>query len=173
MPYNYELLSFPPKSKYVLVKLPCVRGGCFVSVGNWPLPLHQLKTASGKTFLDDLTEGVPKTLSCLADYCEKTHGKKAAINAQDFAESAMRAFPDSRQVLQQICLLQEALLILREEIKPIHHHRVALKLKQAAMAASEAAHLQTHMDVQPRFTYPVLFRRCSEHAIIEHDVLGL
>ena len=45
---------------------------------NWPLPLHQLKTASGKTFLDDLTEEVPKNLSCLANYCEKSDGKQAA-----------------------------------------------------------------------------------------------
>ncbi|MGA1126449.1 MAG: PIG-L family deacetylase [bacterium] len=116
---------------------------------NWPLPLHQLKTASGKAFFDDLTEGVPKSLAGLADYCEKSHGKKAALNAQNLAEAAMHAFPDSSKVLQKICQLQEALLILREEIHPIHHHRVALKLKQAAMAASEAAHLQIQMDIQP------------------------
>ena len=61
----------------------------------------------------------------------------------------MRAFPDSSKVLLKISQLQEALLILREEIQPIHHHRVALKLKQAAMAASEAAHLQIQMDIQP------------------------
>ena len=60
---------------------------------NWPLPLHQLKTASGKAFFDDLTEGVPKSLSGLADYCEKSDGKKAALNAQNLAESAMHAFP--------------------------------------------------------------------------------
>ena len=123
--------------------------GSLMDEKNWPLPLHQLKTASGKTFLDDLTEGVPKTLSCLADYCEKSYGKKAAANAQSFAEATMHAFPDSNQVLQQICQLQESLLILREEVHPIHHHRVALKLKQAAMAASQAAHLQIQMDIQP------------------------
>ena len=77
---------------------------------NWPLPLHQLKTASGKTFLDDLTEEVPKTLSCLADYCEKSDGKKAAADAQSSAEAAMHAFPDSSQVLQHICHLQEGIV---------------------------------------------------------------
>ena len=102
-----------------------------------------------KNFFDDLTEEVPKSLSCLADYCEKSDGKKAAADAQSFAEAAMHAFPDSSQVLKHICQLQESLLVLREEVHPIHHHRVALKLKQAAMAASEAAHLQIQMDIQP------------------------
>ena len=43
---------------------------------------------------------------------------------------------------------------LREEVHPIHHHRVALKLKQAAMAASEAAHLQIQMDIKPSNPLP-------------------
>ena len=100
-------------------------GGTYAQIGEWSRGFHatqgmgslkdepklafattSVEDSLWKNFLDDLTEEVPKTLSCLADYCEKSYGKKAAADAQSFAEAAMHAFPDSSQVLQHICQLQ-------------------------------------------------------------------
>ena len=48
-----------------------------------------------------------------------------------------------------LCRLQSALLTLNAHIAPAHKHRVQLKMRQAAMAASEAAALQLHFEISP------------------------
>ncbi|MDP6219788.1 MAG: PIG-L family deacetylase, partial [Alphaproteobacteria bacterium] len=145
-----------------------VLGGTYAQVGEWsrachatqgmgrqvdeeerPVPLHQLRTASGKTVSTGLTQDVPETLAALADHCRDEKGRKAAILAQKAAEKALAAFPSGEAVLSALCQLQTALLTLEKSVAPRHVHRVHLKMRQAGMAACEAAALQFHFDVKP------------------------
>ena len=43
---------------------------------NWPVPLHQLNTASGTPFTSALTEAIPTTLGELAEFCDSTTGNR-------------------------------------------------------------------------------------------------
>jgi len=145
-----------------------VLGGTYAQVGEWsrachatqgmgrhvdeeerPVPLHQLRTASGEAILSGLTHGVPSTLSALASHCEDKKGREAALMAQQAADDALAAFPDGRAVLTALCSLQTALLALESSIAPQHLHRVTLKMRQTAMAACEAAAMQLHFEVTP------------------------
>ena len=151
-----------------------VLGGTYAQVGEWsrachatqgmgrpvdeeerPVPLHQLRTASGTPVHSNLTEGVPETLAALAAHCNadadgsSDAGPQAAADAQQAAADALAAFPDSKAVMGALCRLQSALLTLDAHIVPAHKHRVQLKMRQVAMAASEAAALQLHFEISP------------------------
>ncbi len=145
-----------------------VYGGSYAQIGEWsrachatqgmgrkldeedqPVPLHQLKTASGKPFTGQMTENLPVRLADLADFCSGEAGKKAARDADAAAVAALAGFPDRASVLPALCELQEALQILAGEVAPEHQHRVALKKTQAAMAASEAAAMQLRLEIDP------------------------
>ena len=145
-----------------------VLGGTFAQVGEWsrachatqgmgrhvdeeerPVPLHQLRTASGAPVLTSLTDGVPENLAALSVHCRDDSGHEAAHLAQQAAEDALAAFPDGQAVLTALCQLQSALSVLAQSVTPDHLHRVRLKMRQAAMAASEAAALQLHLEVSP------------------------
>ena len=145
-----------------------VYGGTHAQIGEWsrachatqgmgrkldeedqPVPLHQLKTASGKPFTGQMTENLPVRLADLADVCSGEAGKKAAHAADAAAVAALAGFPDRAAVLSALCDLQQALQILAEEVAPDHQHRVALKMTQAAMAASEAAAMQLRLEIDP------------------------
>ncbi|HCA91065.1 MAG TPA: hypothetical protein DEP10_03920, partial [Alphaproteobacteria bacterium] len=76
-------------------------------------------------------------------------GPQAATDAQQAAADALAAFPDSKAVMGALCRLQSALLTLDAHIVPAHKHRVQLKMRQVAMAASEAAALQLHFEISP------------------------
>jgi hypothetical protein len=123
--------------------------GRYVDEEERPVPLHQLRTAGGEAVLNGLTEGVPKTLAELASQCQDSSGHEAAILAQQAADDALAAFPHGKAVLSALCRLQAALLKLETGIGAPHLHRVHLKQRQAAMAASQAAALQLHLEVTP------------------------
>ena len=145
-----------------------VLGGTYAQIGEWsrachatqgmgrhldeeerPVPLHQLRTASGKAIPTELTYQVPNTLAALADHCRDEKGCKAAILAQKAADEALAAFPSGEAVLSALCHLQSALLTLERSVALRHVHRVHLKMRQAGMAACEAAALQLHFDMKP------------------------
>lgn len=149
-------------------KFDPVYGGTYAQIGEWsrachatqgmgrwldeedmPVQLHQLKTASGKAFAGQLTKDVPSRLAELADHCRSDKGRQAAAAADQAARAALAAFPDSQAVLDQLCVLQAELLVLQEEITPEHRHRVALKLTQTGLAASEAATMQLRLELDP------------------------
>lgn len=146
-----------------------VLGGTFAQVGEWsrachatqgmgrhvdeeerPVPLHQLRIAGGGAVQDHLTKDVPDRLAALAAHCQDDAGRDAALMAQDAADEALAAFPDGKSVLAALCRLQSALLTLEASITPAHLHRVHLKMRQTAMAASEAAALQLHLEISPQ-----------------------
>jgi hypothetical protein len=52
-------------------------------------------------------------------------------------------------VLAALCRLQTALLTLEKVVASRHVHRIHLKMRQAGMAACEAAALQFHFDLNP------------------------
>jgi LmbE family N-acetylglucosaminyl deacetylase len=150
-----------------------VLGGTYAQIGEWsrachatqgmgrhvdeeerPVPLHQLRTASGEAIPTNLTDGVPDRLAVLGDHCGDEKGREAAILAQQAADDALAAFPNGEAVLAALCRLQTTLLILEKSVVPRHLHRVHLKIRQAGMAACEAAALQFHFDVKP--TVPVV-----------------
>ena len=145
-----------------------VLGGTYAQIGEWsrachatqgmgrhvdeeerPVPLHQLRTASGEAIPSGLTHDVPDRLAALADHCQDEKGREAAILAQQAADDALAAFPNGEEVLAALCHLQTALLTLEKGVAPRHVHRVHLKMRQAGMAACEAAALQFHFDVNP------------------------
>ena len=145
-----------------------VLGGTYAQIGEWsrachatqgmgrqvdeeerPVPLHQLRTANGKAVTAGLTQDVPERLAALAAHCGDEKGRKAAIMAQKAADEALAAFPSGEAVLSALCHLQCALLTLEKSVEPSHVHRVHLKMRQAGMAACEAAALQFHFDVSP------------------------
>ncbi|MBU74674.1 MAG: PIG-L family deacetylase [Rhodospirillaceae bacterium] len=151
-----------------------VLGGTYAQVGEWsrachatqgmgrpvdeeerPVPLHQLRTASGAPVHGNLTEGVPENLEALAAHCDgdtvgsAVAGQQAAGEAQQAAADALIAFPDIKAVMAALCRLQAALVTLEKHIVPAHRHRVQLKMRQAAMAASEASALQLHFEISP------------------------
>jgi len=157
-----------------------VLGGTYAQVGEWsrachatqgmgrfvdeeerPVPLHQLRTSSGEAILTGLTDGVPDKLSALAGHCQDETGREAALMAQQAADDALAAFPDGRAVLPALCRLQTALLALKDSVVPQHLHRVKLKMRQAAMAASEAVALQLHFEVDP--PVPVVGQTAEAH----------
>ena len=160
----------PPNATHEILTgaYDAVLGGTYAQIGEWsrachatqgmgryvdeeerPVPLHQLRTAGGEAVLNGLTEGVPKTLAELASQCQDSSGHEAAILAQQAADDALAAFPDGKAVLSALCRLQAALLKLETGIGAPHLHRVRLKQRQAAMAASQAAALQLHLEVTP------------------------
>ena len=160
----------PPNATHTILtgEYVPVLGGTFAQVGEWsrachatqgmgrhvdeeerPVPLHQLRTASGTPVADQLTAGVPENLAALAAHCQDNGGREAARTAQNAADDALAAFPDGKAVLAALCRLQTALLTLESSIAPAHLHRVHLKMRQTAMAASEAAALQLHFQVTP------------------------
>ena len=139
-----------------------VLGGTYAQIGEWsrachatqgmgryvdeeeqPVPLHQLRTASGEAIQTDLTRDVPENLAALADYCQDEKGREAAIQAQQAADDALAAFPNGEAVLTALCNFQSTLAILEKSVSPQHVHRVHLKMRQAGRAACEAAALQT------------------------------
>jgi len=145
-----------------------VYGGTYAQIGEWsrachatqgmgrkldeedqPVPLHQLKTASGKPFTGALSENLPVRLADLADFCSGEAGKKAAHAADAAAVAALAGFPNNAAMLPALCDLQQALQIVADEVAPAHQHRVALKMTQAAMAASEAAAMQLRLEIDP------------------------
>ena len=145
-----------------------VLGGTYAQIGEWsrachatqgmgryvdeeeqPVPLHQLRTASGEAIQTDLTRDVPENLAALADYCQDEKGREAANQAQQAADDALAAFPNGEAVLTALCNFQSTLAILEKSVSPQHVHRVHLKMRQAGRAACEAAALQFHFDVNP------------------------
>ena len=145
-----------------------VLGGTYAQIGEWsrachatqgmgrqvdeeerPVPLHQLRTASGMAVPTGLTQDVPERLAALAAHCRDEKGREAAILAQKAADDALTAFPNGEAVLSALCHLQTALLALEKSVATRHVHRVHLKMRQAGMAACEAAALQFHFDVSP------------------------
>ena len=145
-----------------------VLGGTYAQIGEWsrachatqgmgrhvdeeerPVPLHQLRTATGEAIPTELTHQVPDRLATLADHCRDEMGRQAAILAQRAADDALAAFPNREAVLAALCRLQTALLTLEKGVAPRHVHRIHLKMRQAGMAACEAAALQFHFDVNP------------------------
>jgi LmbE family N-acetylglucosaminyl deacetylase len=160
----------PPKATHEILtgEYDAIMGGTYAQIGEWsrachatqgmgqrvdeeerPVPLHQLLTASGRPILNDLTDGVPVNLAALAPFCENDTGRKAAFLAQQAADDALSVFPDGEAVLAAMCRLQSALLTLEKSISSVHMHRIHLKMRQAAMAASEAAALQIQLDISP------------------------
>ena len=123
--------------------------GRYVDEEERPVPLHQLRTASGEAVLPGLTEGIPQNLADLAGQCQDSSSHEAAMLAQQAADDALAAFPDGKAVLSALCRLQAALLKLETGVASHHVHRVHLKMRQTAMAASQAAALQFHFDVNP------------------------
>lgn len=116
---------------------------------NWPVPLHQLNTASGTPFTSALTEAIPTTLGELAEFCDSTTGKQAAIRAHDLAAQTLEDFPKAAPLIANLCALQSELQTLAAEIAPLHRHRVRLKMTQTAMAMSDACQMQLAFTVSP------------------------
>ena len=160
----------PPKTTHEIRTgaYDAVLGGTYAQIGEWSrachatqgmgrqvdeeerrVLLHQLRTASGKAIPTGLTQDVPERLAALAAHCRDEKGREAAILAQQAADEALVAFPDGEAVLSALCHLQTALLTLEKSVMPRHAHRVHLKMRQAGMAACEAAALQFHFDVSP------------------------
>ncbi|NBR02988.1 MAG: PIG-L family deacetylase [Alphaproteobacteria bacterium] len=160
----------PPNATHEILTgaYDAVLGGTYAQIGEWsrachatqgmgryvdeeerPVPLHQLRTANGEAVLPELTEGVPRNLADLAGQCRDSSSHEAAILAQQAADDALAAFPDGKAVLSALCRLQAALLKLETGIGAAHLHRVHLKKRQAAMAASQAAALQLHLEITP------------------------
>ena len=160
----------PPKTTHEILtgEYDAIIGGTYAQIGEWsrachatqgmgqrvdeeerPVPLHQLLTVSDQPFLNGLTDGVPVNLAALAQFCENDAGRKAALLAQQAADEALSSFPDGRAVLTSLCRLQSALLSLEKNIPSTHTHRIHLKMRQIAMAASEAVALQIQLDISP------------------------
>ena len=74
---------------------------------------------------------------------------QAAILAQQAADDALAAFPNGEAVLAALCRLQTSLLTLEKAVAPRHVHRIHLKMRQAGMAACEAAAMQFRFEVNP------------------------
>ena len=155
-----------------------VLGGTYAQIGEWsrachatqgmgrhldeeeqPVPLHQLRTATGEAIPTGLTHQVPDRLAALADQCKNEKSRRAAILAQQAADDALAAFPNGEAVLAALCRLQTALLTLEKGVAPPHVHRIHLKKRQAAMAACEASALQFRFDVHP--VVPVVGQRAE------------
>ena len=145
-----------------------VLGGTYAQIGEWsrachatqgmgrhldeeelPVPLHQLRTATGEEIPSGLTHQVPDKLAALADQCKDEKGRQSAILAQQAADDALAEFPNGKAVLAALCRLQTALLTLEKSVVPHHVHRIHLKMRQAGMAACEAAALQFRFEVNP------------------------
>ena len=145
-----------------------VLGGTYAQIGEWsrachatqgmgrhvdeeeqPVPLHQLRTETGEAIPTRLTHQVPDRLAALAAYCQDEKGRQAAILAQQAADDALAAFPNGEAVLAALCRLQTSLLTLEKGVAPRHVHRIHLKMRQAGMAACEAAALQFRFEVNP------------------------
>lgn len=145
-----------------------VLGGTYAQIGEWsrachatqgmgrhvdeeeqPVPLHQLRTETGEAILTGLTHQVPDRLAALAAHCQDEKGRQAAILAQQAADDALAAFPNGEAVLEALCRLQTSLLKLEKGVAPRHVHRIHLKMRQAGMAACEAAALQFRFEVNP------------------------
>ena len=145
-----------------------VLGGTYAQIGEWsrachatqgmgrhvdeeeqPVPLHQLRTETGEAIPTELTHQVPDRLAALAAHCQDEKGRQAAILAQQAAEDALAAFPNGEAVLAALCRLQTSLLTLEKAVAPRHVHRIHLKMRQAGMAACEAAALQFRFEVNP------------------------
>ena len=116
---------------------------------NWPVQLHQLKTASNTPFADKLTENLPTTLAEMAEFCSGEPGKKAALKASELAAEALAAFPDIASVIPALCELQTCLDVMEGEVTQPHRHRIQLKKTQSAMAMSEACQMQISFGVTP------------------------
>ena len=145
-----------------------VLGGTYAQIGEWsrachatqgmgrhvdeeeqPVPLHQLRTETGEAIPTGLTHQVPDNLAALAAHCQDEKGRQAAILAQQAADDALAAFPNGEAVLAALCRLQTSLLTLEKAVAPRHVHRIHLKMRQAGMAACEAAALQFRFEVYP------------------------
>ena len=145
-----------------------VLGGTYAQIGEWsrachatqgmgrhvdeeeqPVPLHQLRTETGEAIPTGLTHQVPDRLAALAAHCQDEKGRQAAILAQQAADDALAAFPNGEAVLEALCRLQTSLLTLEKGVAPRHVHRIHLKMRQAGMAACEAAALQFRFEVNP------------------------
>jgi LmbE family N-acetylglucosaminyl deacetylase len=114
------------------------------------VPLHQLKTFSGKKIDKKLVEGTPTCLSELAQFCFTEESKLSSTLANQAAAKALESFPNQSAVITHLCELKTHLHKIEGQIDKEHIHRVALKKSQCSRAIAEAAQLLLRLDIEPR-----------------------
>ncbi len=110
-----------------------VLGGTYAQIGEWsrachatqgmgrqvdeeerPVPLHQLRTASGKAVLTGLTQDVPERLAALAAHCQDEKGREAAILARRPLTTPSPHFPMARRCCRRCAIFKPPCWLLRK-----------------------------------------------------------